>query len=355
MSNDTLTNEQRAMAEQELRQLGQEIASMQRRVEFNSNRVLDMGPTIDAGVTGRISNALIANASLANIMTDIEANRVAVNAAQELLAGMDGTTLRASISGAVNTAVNRAFEAVGAATGNFSIGGAWSDMITGLDNAGVDAATGRPITIALVDNDGSQGANVTAVLGNLNTRINDLNREATRALTAAQMIAAASNYEFGEIRSHVSNAGSGDNVAYFQVGANASQGITYDFERVARAVTGAAATVQLVGAISSMPGAGSGIGGGVGITQLIDRVAASIDDISTVRANLGAVQNRLDYTMRSLDISSENLQNSESRVRNADVAREMMRFTMSNVLQQAAVSMLSQANQLPQNLLQLLR
>jgi flagellin len=59
--------------------------------------------------------------------------------------------------------------------------------------------------------------------------------------------------------------------------------------------------------------------------------------------------------MRSLDISSENLQDSESRVRNADIAREMMRFTMSNVLQQASVSMLAQANQLPQNLLQLLR
>jgi flagellin len=59
--------------------------------------------------------------------------------------------------------------------------------------------------------------------------------------------------------------------------------------------------------------------------------------------------------MRSLDISSENLSDAESRVRNADMAREMMGFTMSNVLQQAAVSMLSQANQMPNNLLQLLR
>jgi len=63
----------------------------------------------------------------------------------------------------------------------------------------------------------------------------------------------------------------------------------------------------------------------------------------------------MDYTMRSLDISSENLQDSESRVRNADMAREMMRFTMANVLQQASISMLSQANQMPNNLLQVLR
>jgi flagellin len=105
----------------------------------------------------------------------------------------------------------------------------------------------------------------------------------------------------------------------------------------------------------SAPSAGSGIGNGVRISPFINALDSAIDDISSVRANLGAVQNRMDFTMRSLDISSENLQDSESRVRNADVAREMMRFTMSNVLQQAAVSMLSQANQMPQNLLQLLR
>ena len=95
-------------------------------------------------------------------------------------------------------------------------------------------------------------------------------------------------------------------------------------------------------------------GGNIG-SQLIDKVEDGLQFVSMARADLGAVSNRLDFTSRSLDISSENLSDAESRVRNTDMAREMMRFTMSNVLQQAAVSMLAQANQLPNNLLQLLR
>jgi flagellin len=104
-----------------------------------------------------------------------------------------------------------------------------------------------------------------------------------------------------------------------------------------------------------LPNDGSGIGSGREISPLINQIQTALDDVSSVRANLGALQNRMDFTMRSLDISSENLQDSESRVRNADVAREMMRFTMANVLQQSAISMLSQANQMPNNLMQLLR
>jgi flagellin len=91
------------------------------------------------------------------------------------------------------------------------------------------------------------------------------------------------------------------------------------------------------------------------LSALIESIESGIQFTSLARAELGAVSNRLEYTMRSLDISSENLSDAESRVRNADMAREMMAFTMANVLQQASVSMLAQANQLPNNLLQLLR
>jgi flagellin len=70
---------------------------------------------------------------------------------------------------------------------------------------------------------------------------------------------------------------------------------------------------------------------------------------------MGALQNRLEFTVQNLDVSSENLSAANSRIRDADMAREMMRLTQSNVLQQAAISMLSQGNQAPQNVLQLLR
>jgi flagellin-like hook-associated protein FlgL len=90
------------------------------------------------------------------------------------------------------------------------------------------------------------------------------------------------------------------------------------------------------------------------LSAILEPIQDVLDAINIERAQLGALVNRLDYTMRSLDISSENLSDSESRIRNADMAREMMRFTKSQVLQQAGVSMLSHANNMPNNLLQLL-
>ncbi len=82
---------------------------------------------------------------------------------------------------------------------------------------------------------------------------------------------------------------------------------------------------------------------------------ADLETISVARANLGAYQNRLEYTVKALDISSENLSSSESQIRDTDMAKEMMNLTKANTLQSAAMNMLSQANQAPQNLLQILR
>ncbi|MDR2752155.1 MAG: flagellin [Clostridiales bacterium] len=91
------------------------------------------------------------------------------------------------------------------------------------------------------------------------------------------------------------------------------------------------------------------------ITANLSVLDDALQLVNTARATLGAKQNRLDYTMKSLDISSENLSASESRIRDTDMAKEMMNLTKSNVLSSAATSMLSQANQQPQNVLQLLR
>jgi flagellin len=87
----------------------------------------------------------------------------------------------------------------------------------------------------------------------------------------------------------------------------------------------------------------------------ITTVNAALDTVSNQRASLGAKQNRLEHTIKNLDTSSENLQASESRIRDVDMAKEMMNFTKNNILQQAAQSMLAQANQAPQGVLQLLR
>jgi len=84
-------------------------------------------------------------------------------------------------------------------------------------------------------------------------------------------------------------------------------------------------------------------------------VDAAIHKVSTARASLGAVQNRLEHTISNLGVASENLTAAESRIRDADMAKEMMDFTKQQILMQASNAMLAQANMIPQNVLQLLR
>ncbi|MBB3870177.1 flagellin [Parageobacillus toebii NBRC 107807] len=92
-----------------------------------------------------------------------------------------------------------------------------------------------------------------------------------------------------------------------------------------------------------------------GASSAIDIINNAINTVSTTRAQLGAWQNRLEHTIANLDNAAENLTAAESRIRDVDMAKEMMEFTKNNILSQAAQAMLAQANQLPQGVLQLLR
>ena len=94
---------------------------------------------------------------------------------------------------------------------------------------------------------------------------------------------------------------------------------------------------------------------GEGISKLIDNVDTMIKDVTTERSKLGAVQNRLEYTVKVDDNTAENMQSAESRIRDTDMADEMTRFSKESILQQAATSMLAQANQSNQGVLSLLQ
>jgi flagellin len=87
----------------------------------------------------------------------------------------------------------------------------------------------------------------------------------------------------------------------------------------------------------------------------IETVNNAINSVSESRSKMGALQNRLEHTIKNVDNAAENLQAAESRVRDVDMAKEMMEFTRSNILNQASQAMLAQANQQPQSVLQLLR
>ena len=131
----------------------------------------------------------------------------------------------------------------------------------------------------------------------------------------------------------------------FHVGANSSQIISITFANMQ-----ATATVFNLGANASLAITARTLANAM-ITTLDDAITA----VSTERSKLGAVQNRLEHTIKNLDVAAENLQASESRIRDVDMAKEMMNFTKNNILNQAAQAMLAQANQVPQGVLQLLR
>ena len=130
-----------------------------------------------------------------------------------------------------------------------------------------------------------------------------------------------------------------------QVGANSGEGIKITLANMAASVIGV--TTTLVATIS----AGSA-GDANKLTTAIDNALVKV---STQRAKFGAIQNRLEHTIKNVDNTSENLQAAESRVRDVDMAKEMMNYSKNNILNQAAQSMLAQANQQPQNVLNLLR
>ena len=87
----------------------------------------------------------------------------------------------------------------------------------------------------------------------------------------------------------------------------------------------------------------------------IDIINKAIDIISSMRSDFGALQNRLEHTINNLGVQTENLSAAESRIRDVDMAKEMMTYTKNNILVQASQAMLAQANQVPQGVLQLLQ
>ncbi|MGG4172577.1 flagellin Hag [Bacillus safensis] len=147
----------------------------------------------------------------------------------------------------------------------------------------------------------------------------------------------------------------------FQIGANATQQIKVniqDMSAAALGVTDADGAVETgksvkdidVSKFETIAADDDG-----GFDDQLAIVDGAIKQVSAQRSKLGAVQNRLEHTINNLGASSENLTAAESRIRDVDMAKEMSEFTKNNILSQASQAMLAQANQQPQNVLQLLR
>lgn len=128
----------------------------------------------------------------------------------------------------------------------------------------------------------------------------------------------------------------------FQVGANNSSS-----DRIAISLSSVSTTSLVVSGLDVTTASGA--------QAAIDSLDTAISSVSTTRGGLGAYQNRFEHTISNLSVAVENLSASESRIRDTDMAMEMVQFTRSQILTQAGTAMLAHANQAPQQVLQLLR
>ena len=181
-----------------------------------------------------------------------------------------------------------------------------------------------------------QGANGTltdADRASIDKELSALHSELTRIST---------DTEFNTQKLFTATAAAGTTFT-FQIGANAGQSI---------AVTvGNMSGTSLLGDIANFT-----VGkAGANVTKMLGSIDTAIATVSGQRAALGAVQNRLEHTINNLTTTNENLSDANSRIRDVDMAEEMMTFTKSNILSQAATSMLAQANAMPNSVLNLLQ
>ncbi|GKW14544.1 flagellin FliC [Pectobacterium actinidiae] len=145
-----------------------------------------------------------------------------------------------------------------------------------------------------------------------------------------------------------------------QVGANtgANEVITIDSGALVNATTtsGAGLASGVSTSVAAISGGTGAIGGSGGLAQdIVDAVDTALKAVDTARSNLGAIQNRFESTITNVNNTINNLSNARGRIQDADYAVEVSNMTKANILQQAGTSVLSQANQVPQTVLSLLR
>jgi flagellin len=166
----------------------------------------------------------------------------------------------------------------------------------------------------------------------------NLNAEVQQVLS--EINTTGSNTEFNGIRILSGSVAAAASAVTLQVGANGGQAIAF--------------TIGTVGT-TALTLSGLSVSFATAASAAIASIDAAIGAVTTQRANLGAIQNRLEQTINRLGVTSENLQAAESRIRDADMASEMIAFTKNQILQQSGMAMLSQANSAPQSVLSLLR
>ena len=173
----------------------------------------------------------------------------------------------------------------------------------------------------------NENGSSTVARANIKLEMDELQKEITR-------IATATDYNGVKILDN-------STTRQFQIGATAEEKLTLAGQKM----TASALEVQdLYNNMDTVSHANSAI----------TKISNAVNKVSYFRAQLGAKQNRLEHTINNLKVTNENITSAESRIRDTDMAKEISAYTKNNILNQAAQSMLAQANQSPQSVLQLL-
>ena len=292
-SNDTLSSTDRVAVKEELAQLKDEVNAISSRTKFNGKALLTgaTSTTIDPTSTTNAGAVVVAGTNTSIVSVDVSGAKA-------------GTTFTfADVGTTMTLSDGTTTQAIADASSTIAADGT---VVLDFNQLGIKVTIG---SIA-----GETGANIAAGL-------------------AADTIVTA--------------AGSGS--ANFQIGTAASDALAVNFEKVDISATSELSALNT--ALSTFDGTQS-----VANAQaLITAVDTAIDEVSEQRSYLGARQNRLEHTIANLGVAQENLSASESRIRDVDMAAEMVNYTRNSILSQAGTAMLAQANQNGQGVLQLLR
>ena len=326
---------------------------------------IDDGTNTTAGLT--YGDVILSASELTGTLTDGDTWTVDLTAAVEAQAASVVVT-RAGEEGP--EVVSEAAHA--GVTFNVSADAATGDSWTVELTAAVEAVAGS-YTAALTPQGGVAGAGTTVTSGGGNVTL--------AAAGGASVTVDLGTFDFSqdEVAEHtLSFATAGQNMYYadLQIGANTAQSFRIEINDMRAGALNLGGTASGTVASSKDPSivatyttntdvtdgtnntgseAGLDVSSHANATAAITIIDEAINNVSAERSKLGAFQNRLEHTINNLGTSSENLTAAESRVRDVDMAKEMMEFTKNNILSQAAQAMLAQANQQPQGVLQLLR
>jgi flagellin len=320
-----------------------------------------------------VSMVQTAEGALAEVHSMLNRIReLAVEAANSTLSSTDAASVSLEIT-ALQDEINRignktTFNGLNLLTGNLSVargtdtlgttaaaGGGGNTSTVGITNVSVAvAAAGKTFTLSTSGTDLTLSDGTVTQKITLNALVNGVGSQALNfdKLGVSFTLTSTNSGGTGATNANVATALAGKTVvtaagtanATFQIGANENDTMSASF-------ADARVSAGLATAISNFTSAPATATAGA----LITAVDTEIGSISTIRAGFGAVENRLNHTVAAVSVASENLNASMSRIKDLDMAAEMVNFTKTQIMQQAGTSILAQANSAPQNILTLLR